>query len=56
MLLLLSLAGLVSAQQEAKERGEKRNRRVFVPIEDLDVVLSGDRQGVLLQKKQYLQV
>ena len=55
-LLSVTLAGPVLAQQVVKEREKKNNRRVFVPIEDLDVVLRGDRQGVLLPRQQFQQL
>ena len=50
VVLLWLIAGSVSAQSTATP---PRSRRVFVPIEDLDVVLAGDRRGVLLEKDEF---
>ncbi len=50
--LLWVFAGSVSAQTKGT-RTPPRPRRVFVPIEDLEVVLGGDRRGVLLEKVEY---
>ncbi|HAB12257.1 MAG TPA: hypothetical protein DCE47_11270, partial [Planctomycetaceae bacterium] len=47
---MLVLAGSLPAQPPVVP---KRPRRVFIPIEDLGVVIDRDRRGVLLEKAEY---
>ena len=47
---VLAVTGSVSGQVS---RNQKRPRRVFVPIEDLGVVIDRDRSGVMLERDRY---
>ena len=47
---VLAVTGSVSGQVS---RNPKRPRRVFVPIEDLGVVIDRDRSGVMLERDRY---
>ena len=50
LVAVLVLAGSLPAQPPVVP---KRPRRVFIPIEDLGVVIDRDRRGVLLEKAEY---
>ena len=49
LVAVLVLAGSLPAQPPVVP---KRPRRVFIPIEDLGVVINRDRRGVLLEKAE----
>jgi len=58
---LLLFGSLISqlAAQPAEGRGaaeEPPGRRVYVPVEDLDVVLEHDKQGVILPRAEFLKL
>ena len=48
--VMLSLSSMGFAQDDAKER------RVFVPAEDLDTVIAKDQRGVLLPRDEFLKL
>ena len=50
LVAVAALAGSLPAQSPVVP---KRPRRVFIPIEDLGVVIDRDRRGVLLEKAEY---
>ena len=53
LVAVLAVTGSVSAQSAQIPGSRKRPRRVFVPIEDLGVVIDRDRSGVMLEKARY---
>ncbi len=55
MALLLYLAFSVSALAQPPV-AEPEGRRVYVPVEDLDVVLEHDKQGVVLPRAEFLKL
>jgi hypothetical protein len=58
LLFLLASAGGLRAQPPEQPRAddEPDGRRVFVPVEDLDVVLEHDQQGVILPRADFLKL
>ena len=54
---LLLVAALFSPQRtviaQEQPTTEIPGRRIFVPVEDLDVVLNRDKQGVLLPRDEF---
>ena len=50
LVAMLVLVGSLPAQPPTVA---KRPRRVFIPIEDLGVVIDRDRRGVMLEKAEY---
>jgi hypothetical protein len=58
MLLLLGCQAVLQAQAPAQPAGadEPAGRRVYVPVEDLDVVLEHDKQGVILSRAEFLRL
>src|SRR5262245_36085490 len=55
MLLLLLCHARLQAQPPAAT-DEPAGRRVYVPVEDLDVVLEHDKQGVILSRAEFLKL
>src|SRR5262245_28790217 len=58
ILLLLCCQAILEAQAPAPptESEEPDVRRVFVPVEDLDVILEHDKQGVILSRAEFLKL
>ncbi len=60
LLVLMTFAARLPAQPGStppeSDADEPDGRRVFVPIEDLDVVLEHDKQGVILSKAEFLKL
>src|SRR5260221_5739086 len=58
LLILLTVAAQWSAQSAppADQAQEPAGRRVYVPVEDLDVVVEHDKQGVILSKAEFLKL
>ncbi|MFP6766412.1 MAG: hypothetical protein VB858_22470, partial [Planctomycetaceae bacterium] len=56
VIFLLTVAvahGVYAQDKSVADRLKSRQRRVYVPVEDLDVALAGDRQGVLLTQDEF---
>ncbi|MFV1967102.1 MAG: hypothetical protein ACC628_16870, partial [Pirellulaceae bacterium] len=51
--VLVPLAGVPARGEELLRQEEKPIREIFVPFEDLDVLLEGDTQRVFLTRQQY---
>src|SRR5262245_50872445 len=58
MLLLLFCQAILQAQPPAPPAGadEPAGRRVYVPIDDLDVILEHDKRGVILSRAEFLKL
>src|SRR6266568_3907852 len=56
LLILLTFVTCLQGQPPAAEIDEPAGRRVYVPVEDLDVVLEHDQQGVILSKAEFLKL
>src|SRR5690242_6943028 len=58
MLLILCCQAILQAQTPAPPAGtdEPAGRRVYVPVEDLDVILEHDKQGVILSRAEFLKL
>src|SRR5258708_40226354 len=58
MLLLFVCEALLRAQPPPPPTGadEPAGRRVYVPVEALDVILEHDKQGVILSRAEFLKL
>src|SRR5215475_14907359 len=56
MLLLLFYQIILQAPAVPAGADEPAGRRVYVPIEDLDVILEHDKQGVILSRGEFLKL
>ena len=55
--VLTTLASRLPAQSPARPSdGSKRPRRVYIPIEELGVVIDRDARGVMLEKSEYTEL
>ena len=53
---LVAVAALSGPLPAQSEKVSRRPRRVFIPIEDLGVVIDRDRRGVMLEKARYAEL
>jgi hypothetical protein len=53
---LMILALLVPAACPANAQDDLKERRVFVPVEDLDTIITKDQRGVLLPRDEFLKL
>ena len=58
LLILMTSVALLSAQpaKAEPEASDPPGRRVYVPIEDLDVIVEHDKQGVILSRDEFLKL
>src|SRR5579872_444664 len=53
---MIAAGRLARAQEAPVQLPEQAERRIFIPVEDLDVVLQHDRAGVMLPRAEFLKL